>query len=83
MSKSELEEAFKDELFISNVCFSYDHSYGLQSEERQAEISFQCKEWMRAISNNWEYRILKLNPMDKLKHTAKTETPYYLHGGML
>lgn len=46
---------FNSDIFINNVCLSYDHSFGLMTEEEQKKIRFECKEWMRAISNNWEY----------------------------
>lgn len=72
MSKAEIDEAFKDELFIKNVCFSYDHSYGLRNEEQKANIQFECKEWMRAIANSWEYRKLRLDPDNRI--TLNTAT---------
>jgi len=52
----EMNQAFSDELFISNVCFSYRHDYGLMSKEEQDKLRFECKTWFGAITNNWEYR---------------------------
>jgi hypothetical protein len=46
---------FNSDTFIKNVCLSYDHSFGLMTEDEQKRLRFECKEWMRAISNNWEY----------------------------
>ena len=45
--------------FLENCCMSYDHSFGLMSEEEKRRIRFYGKEWMRAIRNN----------SDKLKTT--------------
>ena len=41
--------------FIDNVCLSYRHDFGLMAEQDRQRLRFECKEWMRAISNNWEY----------------------------
>ena len=41
--------------FIDNVCLSYRHDFGLIAEQDRQRLRFECKEWMRAISNNWEY----------------------------
>ena len=46
---------FNSDTFINNVCLSYDHSFGLMTEDEQKRLRFECKEWMRAISNNWGY----------------------------
>lgn len=46
---------FNSDIFIDNVCLSYRHDFGLMTEEEQKKLRFECKEWMRAISNNWEY----------------------------
>lgn len=45
---------FADEVFITNVCLSYRHDYGLLSNNERNIIRFECKEWMRAIMNNWD-----------------------------
>lgn len=45
---------FSDEDFITNVCLSYRHDYGLLDENERALIRFECKEWLRAIVNNWD-----------------------------
>lgn len=46
---------FSDTKFIDNVCLSYNHSFGLMSEEDKQKVRFECKEWMRAIKNNEPY----------------------------
>ena len=46
---------FSDDKFITNVCLSYDHSFGLMTEEERKKVVFDCKEWMRAIKNNEPY----------------------------
>ena len=46
---------FNSDTFIDNVCLSYRHDFGLMAEQDRQSIRFECKEWMRAISNNWEY----------------------------
>ena len=46
---------FTSDLFIENVCISYKHDFGLMSERDKKALRFECKEWMRAIKNNWEY----------------------------
>lgn len=45
---------FSDEDFITNVCLSYRHDYGLLDENERVLIRFECKEWLRAIVNNWD-----------------------------
>ena len=51
-----LKEAFSDDKFINNVCLSYSHDFGFMEKEKQKRVLFECKEWMRAIINNWNYR---------------------------
>jgi hypothetical protein len=46
---------FNSDTFIDNVCLSYRHDFGLMSEQDRQRLRFECREWMRAISNNWEY----------------------------
>ena len=46
---------FNSDVFIENVCLSFRHDYGLMPERDRERLRFECKEWMRAISNNWEY----------------------------
>ena len=46
---------FSDNKFITNVCLSYDHSFGLMTAEERKKVEFDCKEWMRAIKNNEPY----------------------------
>ena len=46
---------FNSDIFIDNVCLSYRHDFGLMAEQDKQRLRFECKEWMRAISNNWEY----------------------------
>lgn len=45
---------FSDEDFITNVCLSYRHDYGLLGANERNLIRFECKEWLRAIVNNWD-----------------------------
>lgn len=47
--------SFNSDTFIDNVCLSYRHDFGLIAEQDRQRLRFECKEWMRAISNNWEY----------------------------
>jgi hypothetical protein len=53
---------FDDEMFIANVCLSYRHDFGLMSKEDQNKLIFDCKEWMRAIKNNYDAKNLIDNP---------------------
>ena len=53
-TKSNLENLFKDKEFIENLCFSYRHDFGLLDFNKQTLIRFECKEWLRAIINNWK-----------------------------
>jgi hypothetical protein len=46
---------FESDTFIDNVCLSYRHDFGLMAEQDRQRLRSECKEWMRAISNNWEY----------------------------
>jgi len=46
---------FNSDTFIDNVCLSYRHDFILMAEQDRQRLRFECKEWMRAISNNWEY----------------------------
>ena len=50
-----VSDRFNDENFIENCCFSYRHDFGLLDNQKQNEIRFACKEWMRAIKNNEKY----------------------------
>ena len=43
---------FNDEKFITNVCLSYRHDYGLMLEKDKNKLRFECSEWMRAIKNS-------------------------------
>ena len=45
---------FNSDIFINNVCLSYRHDFGLMVEQEKQRLRFECKEWMRAISNNLE-----------------------------
>ena len=45
---------FSDEDFITNLCLSYRHDYGLLGATERNLIRFECKEWLRAIINNWD-----------------------------
>lgn len=43
--KSEaIKEKDKTELFVTNVCLSYRHDFGLLDKEEQEKIMFECKE---------------------------------------
>ncbi len=46
---------FTSDTFIDNVCLSYRHDFGLMSEQDKHNLRFDCKEWMWAISNNWDH----------------------------
>lgn len=46
---------FASDKFIDNVCLSYRHDFGLMTEQDRQKLRFECKEWMRAIQNNWKY----------------------------
>jgi len=52
---ADIIERFNSEKFINNVCLSYRHDFGITTEYDRQRIKFECKEWMRAIKNNWEY----------------------------
>jgi hypothetical protein len=52
--KNNIFECFSDEKFILNVCYSFRHDFGLLSKDEQDLIRFECKEWMRAIKNNYK-----------------------------
>ena len=52
--KNNIFECFSDEKFIINVCFSYRHDFGLLQKDEQDTLIFECKEWMRAIINNYK-----------------------------
>lgn len=45
---------FSDEDFITNLCLSYRHDYGLLGANERNLIRLECKEWLRAIINNWD-----------------------------
>jgi hypothetical protein len=51
----ELNKRFSSDIFIDNVCLSYRHDFGLLSEDQKKQCRSECKTWMRAIANNWEY----------------------------
>ena len=53
--EDEIAIRFNSETFIENVCFSYRHDFGLLKEDDKKKSIFECKEWMRAIKNNWKY----------------------------
>ena len=53
--KPAIQNRFDSDVFIDNVCLSYDHSFGLMNEKDKSYLRFQCKEWMRAIRNNWDH----------------------------
>lgn len=51
----EIKGVFASKNFITNVCLSYRHDFGLMDENQQSNLAFECREWMRAIVNNWPY----------------------------
>lgn len=55
LNSSDTKSRFDSDLFISNVCSSYRHDFGLMTEDDQQKLRFECKEWMRAIQNNWDH----------------------------
>lgn len=50
-----IKERFESTEFIDNVCLSYRHDFGLMSDKEKQQLRFECKEWFRAIENNWKY----------------------------
>jgi len=50
-----VRQRFSSDKFIENVCLSWRHDFGLLAEQDKQLIRFDCKEWMRAIDNNYEY----------------------------
>jgi len=62
MSAEQVEEdainsRFDNDKFIENVCLSYNHGFGLMAEQDKQALRLECKEWMRAIKNNWKYHV--------------------------
>lgn len=51
----DVKNRFNSDTFIDNVCLSYRHDFGLMTEKDKQILRFECKEWMRAIVNNWDY----------------------------
>jgi hypothetical protein len=47
-----VEKLFSDDKFIANVCCSFRHDFGMMAEQDKQRLIFDCKEWMRAITNN-------------------------------
>lgn len=45
---------FSNEDFVTNVCLSFRHDYGLMGANERNILRFECKEWLRAIVNNWD-----------------------------
>jgi len=54
-----LVDILKDEDFIRNVCASYDHSFGLLTEQQRQQQMFNCREYLHAITNNLPYHEVK------------------------
>lgn len=52
ISEAELERLFSDEVFISNVCLSYRHDYGLLSTDERIQVRYECKRWLQSILKN-------------------------------
>jgi len=51
-----------DNKFISNICLSYRHDFGLLNDKEKDAIVFECKEWIRAIENNGAKILSKQQP---------------------
>jgi hypothetical protein len=49
-----LGNRFDSEKFVFNVCMSYRHDFGMLTEQDKQRLRFECKDWMRAILNNWQ-----------------------------
>jgi hypothetical protein len=47
-----IRELEKDEDFLTDMCVSYRHDFGLVGAEEQKNIIFTIKEVLRALENN-------------------------------
>jgi hypothetical protein len=54
VSVEDIESRFQNEDFITNLCLSYRHDYGLMGTDERNLIRLKCKEWLRSILNNWD-----------------------------
>ena len=72
--QSEVSERFNSDIFIENVCLSFRHDFGLMAEQDKQRLRFECSEWMRAISNNWNH-FKSLTPPDAEKWISVEEKP--------
>ena len=52
--KKQVEARFESSIFVENVCVSYRHDYGAIDHKERLKLQFECKEYMRAILNNWD-----------------------------
>jgi hypothetical protein len=57
--KSNALKVRTDHAFISDVCFSYNHSFGIMPEIERDMLIWQCKEWIASINKNIEHNNLK------------------------
>lgn len=80
--QKKLKELFSDENFIENVCLSYRHDFGLMAEQDKQRIRFECKEWMRAIENNYEWAKAKAatEPEYEYEMFFDDDGPISIHG---
>lgn len=44
------------DLEVSSACLSFDHGYGLLSQEERASLEFQAREWLHAWRKELESR---------------------------
>ena len=55
LSKTGVEDLLFGKEFLSNVCLSYRHDFGLLSEKEREDTMFEAKEWLMAILKNIPY----------------------------
>ena len=79
--EKKLKDLFTDENFIENVCLSYRHDFGLMTDLQREQLIFECKEWMRAIENNYQYAKAK-NPDNNYEYEMffDDDGPISIHG---
>lgn len=54
--REKLEKMKEDSIFLSNVCLSYRHDFGLLPPEVQCTLMNMCRRWIMAISNNLDLK---------------------------
>lgn len=55
LSKDGWDNLLEDKEFLSNICLSYRHDFGLLEPEERAKLMFEAKEWLRSVLNNIAY----------------------------